>query len=63
MPFNSLISAILIVTRGGVPDYIKGEGGTHIQITCHFEGEETTLNPIAEGVLKFSIGSTEKAFN
>jgi len=40
-----------------------GESGTHIQVTCHFEGPEKALDPIAKKVLGVSIDEIKKVFN
>lgn len=40
-----------------------GESATHIQLTCHIEGEATTLNPIVKKVFGVSVDDIKKAFN
>ncbi|MCG8306924.1 MAG: hypothetical protein MI975_05980 [Cytophagales bacterium] len=40
----------------------SGESASHIQVTCHFEGEEAALNPIAEKVLGVSIDEIKRSF-
>ena len=40
-----------------------GESGTHIQLTCHIEGDENILNPIVKQVFGVSIAEIKKAFN
>lgn len=39
-----------------------GESGTHVQMTCHFEGDESALDAIAEKVLGVSINDIKKVF-
>lgn len=40
----------------------SGETGTHIQLTCHFEGEEEVLNGLAEQLLGIPISEIATAF-
>ncbi|MFS4454950.1 DUF6786 family protein [Maribacter sp. 2304DJ31-5] len=39
-----------------------GESGTHIQTTCHFEGEESALDAIAQKVLGVSLNEINNVF-
>lgn len=41
----------------------SGESGTHIQLTCHFEGNAESLNPIIKHVFGISIAEIKNAFN
>lgn len=41
----------------------SGESGTHIQLTCHFEGDAATLNPIIQKVFGVSAEDIKNAFN
>ncbi len=40
----------------------SGESGIHVQLTCHIEGNETSLNPIVEKLFGVSIEEIKKAF-
>jgi hypothetical protein len=40
-----------------------GESGTHIQLTCHIEGDPATLDLIVQQLLGVSLEEIEKAFN
>ena len=40
-----------------------GESGTHIQTTCHIEGDITVLEPILKKLFGVSIADVENAFN
>ena len=40
-----------------------GESGTHIQLTCHFEGSVDALNPIIKKVFGVSAEDIKNAFN
>lgn len=40
-----------------------GESGTHIQLTCHIEGDEASLLPIIKKVFGISIDDIKNAFN
>ncbi|REE00157.1 DUF6786 family protein [Marinoscillum furvescens] len=41
----------------------SGEAGTHVQLTCHFEGDEKALNRIAVQVLGVSLVEIESVLN
>lgn len=41
----------------------SGEAGTHVQLTCHFEGDERALNQIAEQVLGVSLEEITSVLN
>jgi len=41
----------------------SGERGTHIQLTCHFEGDPTTLDPIVKQLFGVSLEEIKKAFD
>lgn len=41
----------------------SGESGTHIQLTCHFEGDVNALNPIIKQVFGVSADDIKNAFN
>tara|TARA_R110002049_G_scaffold28018_4_gene96614 strand:+ start:19650 stop:20951 length:1302 start_codon:yes stop_codon:yes gene_type:complete len=41
----------------------SGESGTHIQLTCHIEGDRATLGPIIKQVFGVSVAAIENAFN
>ncbi|GIZ09681.1 DUF6786 family protein [Flavobacterium sp. UMI-01] len=40
-----------------------GQSGTHVQLTCHIEGNEASLNPIVQKLFGVSIDEIKKAFN
>lgn len=40
-----------------------GESATHIQLTCHFEGDEKALNGLAQQILSVSISEISTALN
>ena len=40
-----------------------GQSGTHIQLTCHIEGDEASLNPIVQKLFGVTIEDVKKAFN
>lgn len=40
-----------------------GESGTHIQLTCHIEGDPATLNPIIKQIFGVSATDIKNAFN
>lgn len=40
----------------------SGETGTHIQLTCHFEGEEKVLDALAKELLEVSISEITTVF-
>lgn len=40
----------------------SNETGTHIQLTCHFEGDEDALNPIVKQVFGITIEAIKNAF-
>ena len=44
-------------------DLKSGESGTHIQLTFHIEGDETSLNPIINDLFGVSIEDIKNAFN
>ena len=44
-------------------DLKSGESGTHIQLTFHIEGDETSLNPIINELFGVSIEDIRNAFN
>jgi hypothetical protein len=41
----------------------SGQEGSHIQLTCHFEGKEEDLDRISKQILGVSIDEISKAFN
>ncbi|SFB53583.1 hypothetical protein SAMN04489723_11770 [Algoriphagus aquimarinus] len=41
----------------------SGQEGSHIQLTCHFEGDEEDLDRISKQILGVSIDEISKAFN
>ncbi|MGJ8592770.1 MAG: DUF6786 family protein [Aquaticitalea sp.] len=41
----------------------SGESITHIQLTCHFEGDEAQLNPVIEHLFGVSVAAIKKAFH
>ncbi|PZX53056.1 hypothetical protein LV84_03260 [Algoriphagus ratkowskyi] len=41
----------------------SGQEGSHIQLTCHFEGDEEDLDRILKQILGVSIDEISKAFN
>ena len=41
----------------------SGQEGSHIQLTCHFEGNEEDLDKISMQILGVSIDEISKAFN
>ncbi|MDW5288898.1 DUF6786 family protein [Formosa sp. PL04] len=41
----------------------SGESGTHVQLTCHFEGDIDVLNPIINKVFGVSAEDIKNAFN
>ncbi|MDO6792049.1 hypothetical protein Q4588_14160 [Tamlana sp. 1_MG-2023] len=40
-----------------------GEKGTHVQLTCHLEGDAASLNPIVEALFGVTIEDIKRAFN
>uniref|UniRef100_UPI0040480182 DUF6786 family protein n=1 Tax=Mariniflexile sp. TaxID=1979402 RepID=UPI0040480182 len=40
-----------------------GESATHIQLTCHIEGDEATLNPIIKQLFGTTVNDIKSAFN
>lgn len=40
----------------------SGESGTHVQLTCHFEGDANTLNPIVQKLFGVTISEIKTAF-
>ena len=41
----------------------SGESGIHIQLTCHIEGDEETLNPIIKQLLGTTVSKIKSIFN
>ncbi|GAA0880811.1 hypothetical protein GCM10009119_37810 [Algoriphagus jejuensis] len=41
----------------------SGQTGTHVQLTCHFEGDEEVLDRLARQLLGVSLEEVSKAFN
>ncbi|MBU2950852.1 hypothetical protein KO493_09095 [Tamlana agarivorans] len=44
-------------------DLKAGEKGTHVQLTCHLEGDEASLNPIIEALFGVTVEAIKRAFN
>ncbi len=40
----------------------SGESGTHVQLTCHIEGDEKTLSPIIRQLFRVNIENVKKVF-
>ncbi|MBU2929851.1 DUF6786 family protein [Winogradskyella psychrotolerans] len=40
----------------------SGESATHIQLTCHMEGDEDSLNPVIEALFGVSVEAIKTAF-
>jgi hypothetical protein len=40
-----------------------GESGVHVQLTCHIEGDEVSLNPIVKQLFGVNISDIKNAFN
>lgn len=40
----------------------SGESGTHVQLTCHIEGDEVTLDPIVQQLFGVTIDDIKSAF-